>query len=110
MKKKLTIFLSLKLFLYIFLIFFFQKIYADEAYNKGKEIFLGDGNCASCHSLADAGSNGDIGPNLNEIQPELSRVIMAVKNGIGVMPAYEGILTDKEIELVSKYVSESSLK
>ena len=33
---------------------------------------------------------------------------MAVTNGIGVMPAYEGILTPEEIEAVSKYVSDKS--
>jgi hypothetical protein len=33
---------------------------------------------------------------------------MAVTNGIGVMPAYEGILTPEEIEAVAKYVSEKS--
>ena len=38
------------------------------------------------------------------------RVMMAVKNGIGVMPAYDGILTQSEIEAVSLYVSESSIK
>ena len=30
---------------------------------------------------------------------------MAVRNGIGVMPAMEGILTDKEIEAVAHYTS-----
>ena len=33
---------------------------------------------------------------------------MAVTNGIGIMPAYEGILTAKEIEAVALYVSEKS--
>ena len=28
-------------------------------------------------------------------------------NGIGVMPAYEGLLSKKEIEAVSQYVSKS---
>ena len=30
---------------------------ADELFNKGKEVFLGSGNCAACHMLSDAGSN-----------------------------------------------------
>jgi len=58
--------------------------------------------------LSDAGSNGDIGPNLNEIKPDVGRVVMVVINGIGVMPAYEGMLTSKEIEAVAIYVSEKS--
>ena len=87
---------------------FVQTLYAEEKLNIGKNIFLEKGNCATCHALSDAGSNADIGPNLNLIKPDLGRVVMAVTNGIGVMPAYEGILTSEEIEAVSFYVSEKS--
>ena len=55
--------------------------------------------------LADAESNAMDGPNLNEIRPDIQRIIMAVRNGIGVMPAMEGVLTDQEIEAVAHYVS-----
>ena len=89
-------------------ILFVQTLYAEEKLNIGKNIFLEKGNCATCHALSDAGSNADIGPNLNLIKPDIGRVIMAVTNGIGVMPAYEGILTSEEIEAVSFYVSEKS--
>ena len=78
---------------------------ADELFNKGKEVFLGSGNCAACHMLSDAGSNSMVGPNLNEIRPDIQRIIMAVRNGIGVMPAMEGILSDEEIEAVAHYTS-----
>ena len=81
---------------------------ADELFNKGKEVFLEAGNCAACHTLSDAGSNAMIGPNLNEIRPDIQRTIMAVRNGIGVMPAMEGILSDEEIEAVAHYVSISA--
>ena len=78
---------------------------ADELYSKGKEVFLEAGNCAACHSLSDAGSIAEIGPNLNQIRPQVQTILMAVKNGIGVMPAMEGILSDEEIEAVVHYVS-----
>jgi mono/diheme cytochrome c family protein len=78
---------------------------ADELFNKGKEVFLEAGNCAACHSLSDAGSIAEIGPNLNQIRPQVQTILMAVRNGIGVMPAMEGILTDEEIEAVAHYVS-----
>ena len=81
---------------------------ADELFNKGKEIFLGAGNCAACHTLSDAGSVGEIGPNLNQIRPQVQTILMAVRNGIGVMPAMEGILSDEEIEAVAHYVSISA--
>ena len=81
---------------------------ADELFNKGKEVFLEAGNCAACHTLSDAGSIADIGPNLNQIRPQVQTILMAVKNGIGVMPAMEGILSDEEIEAVAHYVSISA--
>lgn len=79
-------------------------------FDLGKDVFLNTANCVACHTLADAESNGQIGPNLDEIKPEMMRVLNAVTMGIGVMPAYENILTEKEIESVSYYVSESTNK
>ena len=89
-------------------ILFAKTLCADEILDLGKNIFLEKGNCATCHSLNDARSNADIGPNLNLIKPDIGRVVMAVTNGIGVMPSYEGILTYEEIEAVALYVSEKS--
>ena len=94
-------------FILIFFLFI-NNLSADEILILGKNIFLEKGNCATCHALADAGSNSDIGPNLNLIKPDVGRVVIAVTNGIGVMPAYEGILSSKEIEAVATYVSEKS--
>ena len=94
-------------FLTIFVTLFFTQLKGDEIFNIGKEIFLNSGNCAACHSLKDAGSNTMVGPNLNDIRPDIGRVKNAVINGVGVMPAYQGVLSDKEINAVSYYVSES---
>ncbi len=69
----------------------------------GKTIFKSQ--CASCHTLADAGTNGTIGPNLDQLQLTLARVKRQVENGGGVMPAFKGRLTDAQIEAVSKYVA-----
>ena len=33
--------------------------------SRGKEVFKGDGQCGSCHTLADAGTPGKVGPNLD---------------------------------------------
>jgi len=98
------------LILTIFLNLFFQPIKSDEKYNIGKDVFLNIANCAACHVLSDASSVGQIGPNLDQIKPELIRISNAVTLGIGVMPAFENILTDKEIESVSYYVFESTNK
>ncbi len=94
--------------LLIILFFVFNlKAFADEKFDLGKKIFLEKGNCGTCHILSDAGSNGNIGPNLNDIRPDILRVINAVTNGIGVMPAYIGELSEGEINAVSYYVSTS---
>ena len=99
------LFLNFKIALIILICSSINQVNADELFNKGKEVFLEAGNCAACHSLSDAGSMADIGPNLNQIRPQVQTILMAVKNGIGVMPAMEGILSDEEIEAVAHYVS-----
>jgi len=94
---------------YYFIIFFSFNLFllpvkSDPMFNLGKDIFLNKAACSTCHTLADASSDGQIGPNLNEIRPGKMWVINTVTNGIGVMPAYEGILTSEEIEAVAHYV------
>ncbi len=96
------------LFILIISILLLNVAISDEIYLEGKKIFLEKGNCALCHTLLDAGSYGNIGPNLNEIKPNPIRIIVAVTNGIGVMPAFEGQLSFLEIEAVAKYVFEST--
>ena len=86
----------------------FNQSFSDDMFNHGKEIFLNSGNCATCHSLKDAGTVANVGPNLNEIRPDKNRILNAVKNGIGVMPMYEGELTPEEIEAVVHYVFTSA--
>ena len=69
----------------------------------GKDIFLA--NCGSCHTLADAGTSGKIGPNLDQLKPSLSIVQRQVINGGGAMPAFKGQLTAAQITAVAKYVA-----
>ena len=92
----------------VFINFCFLPVKSDTLFEIGKDVFLNKAVCSTCHTLADAGSNSQIGPNLNEIRPDKMRVMIAVNNGIGVMPAYEGELTSEEIEAVSHYVSTST--
>jgi len=105
MKKRL---ININCCILAIIILFFQAAKADGLYNQGKQIFLGDGNCVTCHALQDANSYGNIGPNLDEIKPDIMRVILAVTNGIGVMPAYEGQLSTEEIRAVATYVAVST--
>ena len=74
----------------------------------GLEVFNNKATCGTCHVLKTAGSIGNIGPNLDQLKPSMERIIYAVKNGIGVMQAWEGILTSEEIEAVAYYVFNST--
>ena len=84
---------------------FFLPAHSDPMFEIGKDVFLNKANCAACHTLAEAGSNGQIGPNLNQIKPNMMRVMSVVKNGIGIMPPLEELLSSQEIEAVAHYVS-----
>jgi mono/diheme cytochrome c family protein len=70
----------------------------------GKQIFLTAG-CTSCHTLADAGSHGTIGPNLDQAKPSKARVVTRGTNGRGAMPSFKGKLTPQQIQAVAQYVS-----
>ena len=78
------------------------------AQEEGREVFLeaAEPTCATCHVLADAGSAGEIGPNLDTLA-ELSsdRVRTAVTQGVGVMPPYEEVLSAEQIDAVAEYVA-----
>jgi cbb3-type cytochrome c oxidase subunit III len=69
----------------------------------GKTIFTT--NCGGCHTLADAGTNGTVGPNLDQAKPPKALVVDRVTNGKGVMPPFKGTLTDAQIQAVADYVS-----
>jgi mono/diheme cytochrome c family protein len=73
----------------------------------GKEVFAAAG-CASCHTLADAGAAGAIGPNLDEAKPAAELVVDRVTNGMGVMPAFSGQLSEEQIQDVAAYVVQAT--
>lgn len=70
----------------------------------GKDIFEKNG-CASCHTLADAGATGTVGPNLDDAKPSKELAIDRVTNGMGVMPSFKGSLSAEQIDAVAAYVS-----
>ena len=76
---------------------------------QGMKIFNEKAGCAACHVLKHAGSQGNIGPNLDysKDSQNVAYVKDMVQNGLGVMPAFgaDGILTSEEVDIVSKYVA-----
>ena len=103
---KIGKFLLITLFIFILNI---QNLLADDAKMiKGLEIFNETAGCAACHILKAAGSEGNVGPNLDTVSLTEESVKEMVTYGLGVMPAYgEGILTKEEIDIVSFYVANS---
>ncbi len=71
----------------------------------GKGIFLGTAGCASCHTLADAGATGTIGPNLDATKPSVELAVERVTNGAGAMPSFADTLSEEQIQEVATYVS-----
>ena len=78
---------------------------------EARELFVT--NCGSCHTLAQAGTDGLVGPNLDDLlgqgTPEGNepRVLTAIENGInGRMPA--GILAGAQAEEVAAFVAEQA--
>lgn len=69
----------------------------------GKGIFTA--NCAQCHTLADAGTTGTVGPNLDQAKPPKALVVDRVTNGMGAMPSFKGSLSPAQIQTVADYVS-----
>jgi len=69
----------------------------------GKDIFMAD--CGSCHTLADAGTSGSVGPNLDDLKPDEETVANQVTNGGGAMPSFKDQLSEQQINDVAAYVS-----
>lgn len=88
----------------------------DVAAEDGDAAKLFDNNCGTCHTLAAAGTDGIVGPNLDEIlttggsntadqyESVYGRVLLAVGCGLeGRMP--KGILVGEEAKDVSAFVA-----
>ena len=102
--------MSFKKILFTFFLIFSSSAVADDKMALGLDVYNNKAQCGVCHTLKAAGSAGNIGPDLDQLKPPMSQIIYAVTNGIGVMQAWEGILTNEEIEAVAYYVFNSTNK
>ena len=94
----------------VFLLIFSSLALADDKMDLGLEVYNSKAQCGVCHTLQAAGSEGQIGPDLDQLKPTIPRIVFTVTNGIGMMQAWEGILTYEEIEAVAYYVFNSTNK
>ena len=87
----------------------------------GEQIFTA-GGCAGCHTFAPAGSNGTIGPNLNELKTQAGNIepgksaeeyvresiedpsAFIVKGFPNAMPPFKGRLTDEQLQALVDYL------
>jgi len=87
----------------------------------GAQIYTAAG-CGACHTLGKAGTNAEIGPNLDELAAEAGNRTDATPEEYatesildpdaftvpgfqsGVMPAYEGRLDEKQVQALVKYL------
>lgn len=70
----------------------------------GKAVFASAG-CGGCHTLGDAGSHGNVGPNLDQAKPPYALAVARVTHGRGSMPAFQKQLSPAQILAVARYVS-----
>lgn len=80
---------------------------ACHAQEDGKRLFISGAtpSCTLCHTLKDAGAEGTVGPSLDELRPDAQRVVKALKNGIGQMPAFR-TLSEEQIQAIARYVEQ----
>ena len=99
-----------KILLILLFLTFFSPVFADDKMILGLDIYNNKAQCGVCHTLQAAGSTGTIGPNLDQLKPQMSQIIAAVTDGIGAMQAWKNILTYEEIQAVAYYVFSSTNK
>ena len=67
----------------------------------GKSLFVE--TCGGCHTLADAGTTGAVGPNLDDAKSDEAKVAGMIASGGGAMPP--GLLEGEEADAVAAYVA-----
>lgn len=79
-----------------------------ETAERGRAVFIESSQpkCALCHELMHAGSPQGLGPNMDVLRPSRQQTITSVTQGVGIMPAQQGILTKQQIEDVADYLTE----
>jgi cytochrome c553 len=73
----------------------------------GAKVFASAG-CGGCHTLSAANSNGQTGPNLDQLTPSYGTVVRQVSSGGGGMPSFSGKLSKGQIRDVASFVVDST--
>jgi mono/diheme cytochrome c family protein len=78
-----------------------QPLSANE--ERGRDLFVED--CGSCHTLDAAGTEGQIGPNLDEAQVDEAEALAKIGEGPGAMPS--NIVSGQDAKDVAAFVAAS---
>src|SRR6266566_1478317 len=73
----------------------------------GAKVFASAG-CGSCHTLSAARSNGQTGPDLDQLKPSYGAVVRQVSSGGAGMPSFSDKLNKGQIRDVASYVVDST--
>jgi Cytochrome C oxidase, cbb3-type, subunit III len=73
--------------------------------SEGSQVFA-EAGCGTCHTYEPAGSTGSVGPSLDDSNVTFDQAVEQIRNGGGGMPAFEGDLSDQEIDAVARFVTE----
>ena len=61
--------------------------------------------CGGCHAFAKAGTNGNVGPNLDQSKMTVEEAAAQIANGGNGMPAFKDRLSREQIQALAKYVA-----
>jgi cytochrome c551 len=69
--------------------------------SEAESLFVG--SCGSCHELSAAGTDGSVGPSLDDTSLDAAAIEAQIERGGGAMPA--GILEGEQAAMVAEYVA-----
>ena len=75
--------------------------------NPGAAAFA-NGPCSTCHTFADAGTAGNVGPNLTQNAVDYQTALNLITNGKGGMPSFKAQYSEDQIACLAGYVATHS--
>ena len=77
---------------------------------RGRQLFV-EYSCGTCHGLAAAGASAAIGPSLDR-NPRLTEASVqnVITHGQGAMPSFGGLMSEEEIDILTRYILQVATK
>jgi mono/diheme cytochrome c family protein len=73
----------------------------------GAKLFA-EAGCGGCHALEAAGASGRVGPDLDQVSPDVATVVSQVENGGGGMPSFRSKLSSAQIRELAGFVADAT--